>query len=130
MIWHSKSYLYTISIETIAIIYETLCFFSDNIALGKPATQLGTFKDNVAGRAVDGNTRQNLSDGSCAHPYSFDHTLPAAVSRNPAWWSVDLSAGDPSTTYVITNVTIYFRHVKFFARRSHFLTKTFKMHQM
>ena len=82
---------------------------SDNIALGKPATQLGTYRDNVAGRAVDGNTSQNLNDGSCAHPHSSNETLPADVRESPAWWSVDLSDGDPSKTYVIRNVTIYFR---------------------
>ena len=63
----------------------------------------------MAGRAVDGDTSQNLDDGSCAHPHSRDETLPADVRGSPAWWSVDLSAGDPTRTYVITSVTIYFR---------------------
>ena len=54
----------------------------------------------MAGRAVDGNANQDINQGSCAHPES---TGP------PAWWSVDLSASNPSQTYVIRNVTIYFR---------------------
>ena len=86
--------------------------FSDNIALGKPATQLGTYRDFDAGRAVDGNTRQYLQVLSCAHPHSRDETLPADVRGSPAWWSVDLSAGDPSQTYIITSVTIYFRQLQ------------------
>ena len=63
----------------------------------------------MAGRAVDGDTRQYLKDRSCAHPDSKDMTLPADVRRTPTWWSVDLSAGNTSTTYVIRNVTIHFR---------------------
>ena len=63
----------------------------------------------MAGRAVDGDTSQNLNDGSCAHPYSSNETLPAALRESRAWWSVDLSDGDPSRTYIITSVTIYFR---------------------
>ena len=88
---------------------EPSVLISDNIALGKPATQLGTWQNHVAGRAVDGNRGQYLINGSCAHPHSYDQALPAAVRGTPAWWSVDLSAGDPNTTYIITNVTIYFR---------------------
>ena len=63
----------------------------------------------MAGRAVDGNTDQDLSDGSCAHPDSKNDTVPAAVRGSRGWWSVDLSAGDSSRTYVIRKVTIYFR---------------------
>ena len=63
----------------------------------------------MAGRAVDGDTSQYLNDSSCAHPYSWDFTLPNVVRETPAWWSVDLSAGDPNMTYIIRNVTIYFR---------------------
>ena len=84
-------------------------FVSENIALGKPATQLGTYRDYDAGQAVDGDMRQYLLEGSCAHPHSEDLMLPDDVRLIPAWWQVDLSDGDPTRTYVIRNVTIYFR---------------------
>ena len=105
----NMQYIFSTLFSTVRVTSRQLFFIPENIALGKPATQLGTFKDNVAGRAVDGNTSQNLNDGSCAHPYSSNETLPAAVRESRAWWSVDLSAGDPTMTYVITSVTIYFR---------------------
>ena len=111
MIYIRKGYIYTIFIGAINIIYEALYLVPENIALYKPATQLGTYRDNVAGRAVDGDTRQYLIDGSCAHPHSLDVTLPADVRGSRAWWSVDLSAGNPSQTYIIRNVTIYFRRL-------------------
>ena len=84
-------------------------FVSENIALGKPATQLGTYRDYDAGLAVDGDMRQYRLEGSCAHPHSEDMMLPDDVRLIPAWWQVDLSDGDPTRTYVIRNVTIYFR---------------------
>ena len=84
----------------------------------------------MAGRAVDGNTSQNLDVGSCAHPSSFDGNLPAALRGSRAWWSVDLSDGDPSRTYVITSVTIYFRRAnirKIVCMYILYVTRTFKM---
>ena len=70
--------------------------FTGNVAYGKPATQgVGTYADNVAARAVDGNHDPVLDHSHCAHP--FDQVLPYEL----AWWEVDLGA-----TYVVLAVNI------------------------
>ena len=84
-------------------------FYLDNIALGKPATQLGTWGYYGPERAVDGDTNQELGDVSCAHPESYDDKLDVSQQGSPTWWSVDLAAGDVSKKFIIQNVTIYFR---------------------
>lgn len=45
-------------------------FFSENVALKKPASQSGTLNYYAASRAVDGRTAGKISEGSCAHPYT------------------------------------------------------------
>ena len=62
------------------------------MALGKTASQVGTWNGMVASRAVDGVA--DPSDRShCAHPLTS--------GKDTAWWQVDL--GD---VYVINSVTI------------------------
>ena len=73
----------------------------DNIAYLKPATQSGVWQNYVAKRAVDGYTNQDVDYGYCAHP--------SGQSGQGSWWTVDLSNNDPTITFVIQNVTIYFR---------------------
>ena len=80
-------------------------FINDSIAYQKPATQSGVYGlwlDNVASRAVDGYTHQNLNRGYCAHPHG--------QLGQGSWWTVDLSDND-TTSFVIWNVTIYFRDI-------------------
>ena len=64
------------------------------MAYGKTASQLGTYADYIASRAVDGNTDGNVGHKSCAHPASTPGYAP--------WWSVDL--GD---TYEVTDMVLF-----------------------
>ncbi|WDE98918.1 putative glycoside hydrolase [Lentisphaera profundi] len=54
---------------------------TENMALGKPATQSSTVEGGVASRAVDGNTDGDMSKGSVNQ-----------TGSGPAWWQVDLEA--------------------------------------
>ena len=71
------------------------------MALGKPATQIGTYIRSpyvfTADRAVDGNADPNAFNNSCA--------LPDSLAQNiPCWWYVEL--GD---VYRLTQVILYNR---------------------
>ena len=72
-----------------------------NLAQGKPTNQSSTytdvysmthFEDAVSGRAVDGFTSQNYTDGSCTR---------TKAEKNP-WWRVDLQE-----TYSIDKVSTH-----------------------
>ena len=52
----------------------------DNLALGKPTSQITTSWGGRSGRAVDGNRNSNWRGGSCTHTHS----------RRKSWWRVDL----------------------------------------
>ena len=54
---------------------------TENMALGKPATQSSTVEGGVALRAVDGNTDGDMSKGSVNQ-----------TGNGQAWWQVDLEA--------------------------------------
>ena len=69
------------------------------MAYGKNTSQTGISGDNVASRAVDGDTDPVLANDKCAHPYRDD--------KNLAKWMVDL--GD---TYDVTNVILFTRDLK------------------
>ena len=71
--------------------YLHIYCFLGNVALGKTASQVGTFDGMVASRAVDGVA--DFTHAHCSHPLT-------SGSAN-AWWQVDL--GD---VYVINSVTI------------------------
>ena len=66
------------------------------MAFGKNTSQSGTNADNVASRAVDGDTDPVLVNDKCAHPKRMD--------GNRANWKVDL--GD---THDVTNVILFTR---------------------
>ena len=55
-----------------------------NLAMGKTATQSGTYSYSYASRAVDGNTDGNWHNNSVTH----------TTSQAGAWWQVDLSSGE------------------------------------
>lgn len=66
-----------------------------NVALGKPATQAGTFDSNTpASKAVNGDTTSTYSS-------DISHTSP---SNPTAWWEVDLGA-----EYNISSVVVFNR---------------------
>ncbi|KAI0234096.1 hypothetical protein LSAT2_015708 [Lamellibrachia satsuma] len=69
-----------------------------NVAYGKNASQsiVDGVADFPAGRAVDGDTNPDMSEGHCAHP-------DTAEGSN-AWWMVDLGG-----TYNIYKVIVYTR---------------------
>ena len=67
---------------------------SQNLALGKAATQSSTYLNSTASRAVDGNTEGNFDLGSTT--YTNDEAN--------AWWQVDLGA-----SYAISNVVLWNR---------------------
>ena len=82
-------------------------FDTENVALKKPAFQVGTEGGYGAIRAVDGMDNQTMESGECAFP-----TIKylGEISRNvPVWWIVDLTNHDPRNLFLIVNVTIYFR---------------------
>ena len=64
-----------------------------NLALGKPAFQSSTYSEELASRAVDGDTSARYSQGSCTH------TLPEPLP----WWYVDLQDVYRVQEIVITN---------------------------
>ena len=66
------------------------------MAFGKNTSQTGVSGDNVASRAVDGDTDPVLANEKCAHPKRSD--------ENRAKWKVDL--GD---THDVTNVILFTR---------------------
>ena len=53
---------------------------ANNLALGKPAQQISTYRQGVASKAVDGVRDGDYYHGSCSH------TL---LSKKP-WWKLDL----------------------------------------
>ena len=67
-----------------------------NVAFGKPANQTGTWEDDTADRAVDGNTDGFLDHMSCAHLFA---PLGGEVK-----WMVDLES-----MHVVLSVTLYNR---------------------
>jgi len=67
-----------------------------NIALNKPASQVDTYLDAGASRAVDGNTSGHWNDGSVIH----------TTNNNPlGWWEVNLGAVQAVSKLVIWNRT-------------------------
>ena len=75
-----------------------------NVAFGKPANQTGTWEDDTADRAVDGNTDGNLDHMSCAHLFA---PLDGEVK-----WTVDLES-----MHVVLSVTLYNRNSLFYYQR-------------
>ena len=75
-------------------------FVSVNIALDKPAYQIGAYGGATADRAVDGRYDRDTGDdyylSVCAHPDTSWH------GGGPAVWWVDLEA-----TYRISTVTVW-----------------------
>ncbi len=69
----------------------------NNLALGKEARQTATWREHVAGRAVDGNRNGVLDDNSSAHS---DY-----VENEAAWWEVDLGAVQSIDRIVFWNRT-------------------------
>ena len=75
--------------------------FSDNIALGKPTSQIGTWENYTSDLAVDGNYNQHLTKGkSCAFPSNENGSV---------WWMVDLAGPNQYQRFVVKNVIIRFR---------------------
>ena len=71
--------------------------YSENVALNKPATQIGDYdEDWTADKAVDGDPDGDIDHNHCAHP--------AGDSGEFAWWMVNLEK-----QHAIYNVTIYRR---------------------
>ncbi len=69
---------------------------SDNIALGKPASQSTTWLDWGAGRAVDGNLDlDGITGNSCTH---------TEVNKLSPWWMVSLQQ-----KYTVSAITLYNR---------------------
>ena len=68
----------------------------ENVARGKPATQVSTTHDAPAARAVDGNTEGGFFVGN-----SVTHT---ATQADP-WWEVDLGAEEAVERIVVWNRT-------------------------
>ena len=96
--------------------HDTHFILIGNVALEKPATQIGTYLHLslfIADRAVDGNTNPHVFNNSCALPDSFSPNIPC-------WWYVDL--GD---LYRITKVILYNRHEAYSARKISTLTIIF-----
>jgi hypothetical protein len=76
---------------------EVQVFGGTNLALGKPATQSGSYSFPATGPAlaVDGNTDGNFFDGSVT-----------ATNDGPNdWWQVDLGASATLTSIVVWNRT-------------------------
>jgi len=65
-----------------------------NVALEKPATQLGEGYYGLASRAVDGNTSGDW----------YDNSVTCTSKDNDPWWEVDLEE-----TYVISSIVVYNR---------------------
>lgn len=80
-------------------------FITENIALKKPASQSSTaitgFSANAL-NAVDGNTNQDIYNGSCAHT-DYDERQ----KQTEAWWQVNLTMLSE-----IVQVNIYYRDDK------------------
>ena len=75
-------------------------YYTENIALGKVASQSSTCYGGAAGRAVDGNDHTNYYSNSCSH------TCDVA----PDWWRVDFGVSALVHSVKITNrgkATIY-----------------------
>ena len=55
--------------------------FAENVALGKPASQIGDWDPNTmkAENAVDGNRDPDISNGHCAHPGKTIYTLYSMI---------------------------------------------------
>ena len=71
---------------------------AENIALGKPAFQSGTYSGAVAEWAVDGITHiqtKGISEGGCT---------ATAGRTNEEWWMVNLDR-----PYAIINITLFNR---------------------
>ena len=86
-----------------------LILFSENIALNKLATQIGTFGAQGPQFANDGNLSRSLWTEVCSLPHSDgDDVSPAEKGADYSWWTVDLaSSQDPSQRFGIKSVTVY-----------------------
>ena len=83
--------------------------FTENIALNKQATQIGTGQGQGPQFAVDGNLTQSPAE-VCSWSDSLGSGATPAERDQPAWWSVDLASQNPSDRFIIENVTIYFNY--------------------
>jgi len=74
---------------------------TEDVSVGKAATQSGTINDHIANYAVDGknNTTDLSMCASALYDYSFDDRR--------AWWQVNL--GD---FYLVKAITVYFPTVR------------------
>jgi len=90
---------------------NTLCVAaSPNAALGRPAYQSSTYRDDVAHKAVDGNANMNAFDGSCAI------TKPCNKCR--PWWAVDLGMAMTVVAILISNRNDGYSRL-FYTKRNH-----------
>ena len=77
---------------------SALVFLTDNVAIGKPATQRDVHEQVwPAGNAVDGKTNGQMFNGHCMH-------TGEDPDSGPAWWTVDLL-----DLYYIEKVTVHNR---------------------
>nr|XP_014433017.1 uncharacterized protein LOC102447856 isoform X1 [Pelodiscus sinensis]XP_025044467.1 uncharacterized protein LOC102447856 isoform X1 [Pelodiscus sinensis]XP_025044468.1 uncharacterized protein LOC102447856 isoform X1 [Pelodiscus sinensis] len=71
--------------------------WAQNLALGRPATQSSTHKDDTGkaepGRAVDGNRDGNYKQGSCS----------LTKLENEPWWNVDLGSRHSVSMVIVKN---------------------------
>ena len=78
---------------------------SENVALGKPASQSGNYYAySTADKAVDGNTIGSMEAQSCVHPDTRHSTAAEEDKNQTAWWRVDLEQ-----SYDVYQVLIYNR---------------------
>ena len=85
-----------------------MILFSENIALNKRATQIGTSGGQGPEFANDGNLTQSPWYQVCSRPSSDgDDVSPTEKGVQYTWWTVDLASQDPSQRFGIKSVTIY-----------------------
>ena len=98
------------------IRYQTSCFSqsyvtfylnkTENVALGKPASQSGTHLPySTADKAVDGDRNPSFKDESCVHTDTLK--LSGENYNKSAWWQVDLGASYDVYEVIITNRNVY-----------------------
>ena len=66
------------------LICTLIFIYTANVAVNKNATQSGTFKNWVAGKAVDGITNPKIPNMSCSQ-------TDGLRAYGSAWWQVDLA---------------------------------------
>ena len=83
-----------------------MILFSENIALNKRATQIGTCRGQGPEHANDGNLTQKYEE-ACSMPNGHCYGVSPADRGQPAWWSVYLASNDPKQRFTIKSVIIY-----------------------